>query len=60
MEVRVLFSAPPKYKKCPSFGFICLLISVYDWLPRKNAALFIGLSQFIGTMGPMLAAGPLD
>ncbi|MFC3908184.1 MFS transporter [Legionella dresdenensis] len=42
-----------------SFGFICLLIAVYDWMPRKNIALFIGISQFIGTLGPMLAAGPL-
>lgn len=43
-----------------SFGFICLLVAVYDWLPRKYFGLFIGLSQFIGTLGPMLAAGPLD
>ncbi|HHF7375470.1 MFS transporter [Legionella bozemanae] len=43
-----------------SFGFICLLIAVYDWMPRKNIALFIGISQFIGTIGPMLAAGPLN
>lgn len=43
-----------------SFGFICLLVSVYDWMPRKYTAIFIGLSQFIGTLGPMLAAGPLD
>ena len=43
-----------------SFGFVCLLIAVYDWLPRKNAAFFIGLSQFIGTLGPMLAAGPVN
>lgn len=43
-----------------SFGFVCLLVAVYDWLPRKNIGLFIGLSQFIGTMGPMLAAGPLN
>lgn len=42
-----------------SFGFICLLIAVYDWMPRKNIALFVGLSQFIGTIGPMLAGGPL-
>ncbi|KTC89186.1 MFS transporter [Legionella cincinnatiensis] len=42
-----------------SFGFICLLIAVYDWMPRANIALFIGISQFIGTLGPMLAAGPL-
>ncbi len=43
-----------------SFGFVCLLVAVYDWMPRKNIALFIGLSQLIGTMGPMLAAGPLN
>jgi MFS family permease len=43
-----------------SFGFICLLISVHDWMPHKYSAIFIGLSQFIGTLGPMLAAGPLD
>ena len=43
-----------------SFGFVCLLIAVYDWMPHKNIALFIGLSQFIGTLGPMLAAGPLS
>ena len=43
-----------------SFGFICLLVAVYEWLPKKNVAFFIGLSQFIGTMGPMLAAGPLN
>ncbi|MFT6836479.1 MAG: MFS family permease [Francisellaceae bacterium] len=43
-----------------SFGFLCLLIAVYEWMPRKNIALFIGLSQLIGTMGPMLAAGPLN
>ncbi len=43
-----------------SFGFICMLISVYDWMPRRHLALLIGVSQFIGTMGPMLAAGPLE
>lgn len=42
-----------------SVGFICLLISVHEWMPKRHNALFIGLSQFIGTMGPMLAAGPL-
>ncbi len=43
-----------------SFGFICLLMSVHEWMPHKYSAIFIGLSQFIGTLGPMLAAGPLD
>ena len=43
-----------------SFGFICLLVSVSDWMPHKYSAIFIGLSQFIGTMGPLMAAGPLE
>ena len=43
-----------------SFGFIGLLVVVYDWMPSNKTGLFIGLSQFIGTLGPMLAAGPLN
>lgn len=43
-----------------SFGFICLLVAVNNWLPSKYKAIFIGLSQFIGTLGPMLSAGPLE
>ncbi|MFZ9035472.1 MAG: MFS transporter [Francisellaceae bacterium] len=43
-----------------AFGFVCLLVAVYDWMPHRHIALFIGLSQFIGTLGPMLAAGPLN
>lgn len=43
-----------------SFGFICLLSAVYDWLPSHRIAFFIGLSQFMGTLGPMLAAGPIS
>lgn len=43
-----------------AFGFICLLISVYDWLPAHRRALMVGVSQFVGTMGPMIAAGPLE
>lgn len=42
-----------------SFGFVCLLVSIYDWMPRHQIATFIGISQFIGTLGPMVAAGPL-
>ena len=30
-----------------SFGFICLLISVHDWMPHKYSAIFIGLSQLV-------------
>ena len=43
-----------------SFGFICLLVSVHEWMPYKYITVFIGLSQFIGTLGPMLATGPLE
>jgi MFS family permease len=43
-----------------SFGFIGLLVAVYDWMPRQKIGLFIGLSQLIGTLGPMVAAGPLN
>ena len=43
-----------------SFGFICLLISVYECMPKRNTAFLIGISQFIGTIGPMIAAGPIN
>ncbi len=43
-----------------SVGFLCLLVSVHEWMPHRHNALFIGLSQFMGTMGPMLGAGPLE
>jgi len=43
-----------------SVGFLCLLVSVNEWMPHRYNALFIGLSQFIGTIGPMLGAGPLE
>lgn len=43
-----------------SFGFICLMVAVYEWLPAAQRSFLIGLSLFIGTMGPMLAAGPLE
>lgn len=43
-----------------SFGFVCMLVAVYEWMPHRLSGLFMGLSQFIGTMGPMFAAGPLE
>jgi MFS family permease len=42
-----------------SFGFIILLVVIYQWLPEKNTGLFIGLGSFIGTMGPMASAMPI-
>lgn len=42
-----------------SFAFVCLLFVVITWFPRKYFGFFAGVSQFIGTMGPLLAGGPL-
>jgi len=41
-----------------AFAFICTLTIVSSWFPKKNYAFIIGLSQFIGTMGPILAGAP--
>ncbi|MEM7402926.1 MAG: MFS transporter [Myxococcota bacterium] len=43
-----------------SFGFICLLMVVYDWMPNRYSGLYIGLSQLLGTLGPMFTAAPLE
>lgn len=42
-----------------SFAFICLLVIAATWFPMRFFGFFAGLSQFIGTMGPLLAGGPL-
>lgn len=42
-----------------SFGFVSLLVVITNWFPQRLHATFIGISQFLGTMGPLLAAGPL-
>lgn len=42
-----------------SFAFVCLLVIAVTWLPKKYFGFFAGTSQFIGTMGPLLAGGPL-
>jgi MFS family permease len=42
-----------------AFGFICLLVVVINWFPRKYFGTMAGISQFVGTMGPLVAAGPL-
>lgn len=42
-----------------SFAFVSMLIIATSWFPRQYFAFFVGASQFIGTLGPMLAAGPL-
>ncbi len=42
-----------------SFGFVSLLIVITNWFAQPLHATFIAWSQFIGTLGPLLAAGPL-
>ena len=42
-----------------SFAFVCLLVIASNWFPRRFFGFFAGASQFIGTMGPVLAGGPL-
>lgn len=42
-----------------SFAFVCLLVILINWFPRKYFGTLAGVSQFIGTMGPLLGGGPL-
>lgn len=42
-----------------AFAFVCLLVLVSNWLPNQYFSFFAGVSQFVGTMGPVLAGGPL-
>tara|TARA_R110000868_G_scaffold8205_3_gene42570 strand:- start:158834 stop:160132 length:1299 start_codon:yes stop_codon:yes gene_type:complete len=42
-----------------AFAFISLLVIASTWFPHKYFGFFAGMSQFIGTMGPVLAGGPL-
>ena len=42
-----------------SFAFVCLLVILSNWLPKRLSGFFTGASQFIGTIGPVLAGGPL-
>jgi MFS family permease len=42
-----------------SFAFITLLTISMEWFPKKYFGFFVGAAQFIGTMGPLLAGGPL-
>ena len=42
-----------------SFAFVCLLVTATIWFPQKYFSRISGISQFLGTMGPLLAAGPM-
>lgn len=41
------------------FAFLILLMVTLAWFPKSRLAFFVGLGQFIGTLGALLAAGPL-
>ena len=41
-----------------AFAFVALLVITIQWLPGKYFGFYIGLAQFIGTLGPLLGAGP--
>ena len=42
-----------------SFAFVCLLVIALTWFPKEYFGFFVGCSNFIGSMGPLLAGGPL-
>lgn len=42
-----------------SFAYVCLLVLALNWFPRRHFGLVVGISVFLGALGPMLAGGPL-
>ena len=42
-----------------SFAFLSLLVLALNWFPRSQFGFFSGLSQFLGSIGPLLAGAPL-
>ncbi|MCK4608928.1 MAG: MFS transporter [Gammaproteobacteria bacterium] len=42
-----------------AFAFVSLLVVVLKWFPHRHFGFFTGASQFIGTLGPILAGAPL-
>lgn len=42
-----------------AFAFLCLLILTISWFPKKYLAFMVGLGQFVGTLGALIAGGPL-
>jgi len=42
-----------------SFGFVALLITTLNWFPKKHFAFLIGCGLFLGSIGPLVAGGPI-
>lgn len=41
-----------------AFGYIAILSLALNWFPKKHFGFFSGLSQFLGSVGPILAGAP--
>lgn len=42
-----------------SFAYVSLLILALNWFPRRHFGFMIGIANFLGAVGPVLAGGPL-
>ena len=42
-----------------SFAFLSMLLLLFDWFPKKYSGFLLGVGQFIGVLGPILAGWPL-
>lgn len=42
-----------------AFGFVSLLSLALNWFPNKHFGFFSGFSQFLGSIGPLVAGAPL-
>jgi MFS family permease len=42
-----------------SFAFVSLLVIALNWFPREHFGFMTGLTQFLGSIGPVLAGAPL-
>lgn len=43
-----------------SFSFVSILILSLNWFPKRSFGFFVGLAQFLGALGPLLAGAPLS
>jgi MFS family permease len=42
-----------------SFAFLALLLLLFDWFDEKYSGFLLGIGQFLGVFGPILAGWPL-
>jgi MFS family permease len=41
-----------------AFAFLALLLLLFNWFPEKYAGFLLGIGQFLGVIGPILAGWP--